>query len=410
MSVRGLSADQLDARFLTDDFFQDPYAFYRTLHEHAPVYRSEKANAWLVCPFAEVEDALRNPRLLSSGRVASHAARLPENVKIANATLLTCMNNMMSFRDPPDHTRLRRLVSKAFTANSVAKLEPEIELIVNELLDNVAGEDSFDLVTTLSFDLPALVICRLLGIPRDRLRDVKRWADGVVSFVSSGIVTPDNAHTAQLAVNEAGQYLDDLLVQRRANPQEDVLTKLALAEGAGDALDRDELVAMVILLFFAGFETTEGLIGNATIALLRNRDQFMELRQHPHLIDQVVEECLRYDNSIHRQSRVASSDVEFCGQVIPRGELIFLMIGAANRDPTKFRNPDQFNAHRDDLTNVSFGQGIHFCLGAPLARLETKVALRSLAMRMPDLKLLDPEPRFGSLLAVRKPEAVWLTG
>ena len=152
MSVRGLSADQLDARFLTDDFFQDPYAFYRTLHEHAPVYRSEKANAWLVCPFAEVEDALRNPRLLSSGRVASHAARLPENVKIANATLLTCMNNMMSFRDPPDHTRLRRLVSKAFTANSVAKLEPEIELIVNELLDNVAGEDSFDLVTTLSFD------------------------------------------------------------------------------------------------------------------------------------------------------------------------------------------------------------------------------------------------------------------
>lgn len=399
---------ELDNAFLTDEFFQDPYSFYRELHRVAPVYFSAKANAWLLSSFEHVESGLKDRRLLSGGRIDSSASRLPDQVRVDNETILDCLNNMMSFRDEPHHGRLRGLVSRAFTARSIGLLEAQIQGIVDSLLDDIGDEETFDLVSRFSFDLPALVICRMLGIPDERLSDVKRWADAVVGFVSSGVMTPASATAAQQAVLEAGAYLDALVLERRQRPQDDVLSKLALAQVEdGDSLTRDELVAMVILLFFAGFETTEGLIGNAVIALLRNPEQYEALRADPGMIDRVVEESLRFDNSIHRQSRVTSCDMEFSGIVVPKGDVVFLMIGAANRDPVRFRDPDTFDIMRDDLANVSFGLGIHFCLGAPLARLETRVALSSLAERMPRLTLHE-EPRFGNLLAVRKPEAVWV--
>lgn len=406
--MRDFDPQALDNWFLSDGFFHDPYAFYRTLHEQAPVYFSTKVNAWLVSSFTDVEAGLKDARLLSGGRIDSAAERLPESARDENATLIACMNSMMSFRDEPDHGRLRRLVSKAFTARTVARLEPQIQMIVDELLDGIGDDNTFDLVARFSFDLPALVICELLGIPRERLADVKRWADGVVGFVSSGLMTPANAAVGQEAVIEAGAYLDELVRERRQHPQDDVLTLLATAQADGEELSRDELVAMVILLFFAGFETTEGLIGNAVIALLRHPDQFADLKKDPELVDAVVEEVLRYDNSIQRQSRVAACAMDVGGQSVAAGDVVFLMIGAANRDPAAFRDPDEFDVRRADMANLSFGMGIHFCLGAPLARLETKVALRTIAKRMPDLTLSDREPAYGRLLAVRKPSEAWV--
>lgn len=396
----------VDEEFLTPAFFQDPYPLYRLLHERAPVAWSAKANAWLVTPFTAVTGALSDPRLRSGGRISAASEALSAEARSDSGGAIACLASMMAFRDPPDHTRLRKLVSRAFTARRVAQLEEQIHQVVDTLIDDLPRDRPFDLVSRFSFTLPALVICRLLGIPDEYLPDVKRWSAAVVSLVSAGTMTEQSAIAAERAVNEAGAFLDTLVIQRQQMPTDDLLT--ALVTGEGESMDRDELVAMVILLFFAGFETTEGLIGNGIVALTRNPDRYANLADDPSIAPAVVEEVLRYDNSIQRQSRVASEPVEIEGATIGQGDLLFCMIGAANRDPRRFTDPDTFDPGRADAGNVSFGHGIHFCLGAPLARLEARIALSSMAKQFPGLHLHEA-PQYGNLLAIRKPEAVWLS-
>jgi cytochrome P450 len=402
--VTGIDSTPVEKEFLTPGFFQNPYPFYEYLLAEAPVTWSDQLNGWLVSPFEDVQAGLQSPAFRSGGRIDQAAKALAPEVREASADALACLNAMMSFRDAPDHTRLRRLVSRGFTARRVAALEPQIHELVNELLDEWPESGTFDLVKTFSFKLPAMVICRLLGIPMDRLDDINRWAEGIVNLLSAGVMTPQAAAQAQLMVVEASEYMNALIEEKRANPADDLLSALVVIEGEDDdALSRAELIAMVIQLFFAGFETTEGLIGNALNVLLRNKDVFAPLAGDQEYAELVTEEALRFDNSIHRQTRIAEEDTELQGVAIPKDSYVFFLIGAANRDPRRFENPNVFDPRRADLGSVAFGHGVHFCLGAPLARLETRIALQVIAERFPTLEPAG-EPVFGELLAVRKPK------
>ncbi|MDP7643634.1 MAG: cytochrome P450 [Anaerolineales bacterium] len=397
-----------DDDFLTPEYFANPYPLYHRLRAEAPACWSEKLEAWLLTRYDDVKAGLNDPRLNSSGRIASILDRLPSGAHDEYQALLVHMNNMMSFNDPPVHTRLRSLIGKAFTPLGVTSLRPQIQVIVDELLDNVAGKGRFDLVDEFAFHLPAIVICDMLGVPREDRNKIRRWSDDIVGFVSAGAVTPKRTARAQKAVYDATDYLVALADERRRYPRDDMLTALVEAEDAGDTLSEDEFISMIVLLFFAGFETTEGLIGNGMLALFRNPEQRKFLREHPETMETAVEEFLRYDSSVQRQSRVANEIIKLHGEMILQGEYVVLLIGAANRDPEHFVDPDKLDITRAENKHIGFGHGIHSCIGGPLARIETQIAISTILRRMPHIRLVEDEPEFVDLFALRKLRALWV--
>jgi cytochrome P450 len=391
-----------DDQFLTPKYFSDPYPLYCELRTNAPTYWSKKLNAWLLTRYDDVKSGLNDPKLNSRDRIASIMDRIDSSAQQEYNGLLKHMTNMMSFNDPPVHTRLRKLVGKAFTPNRINSLQPQIQTIVDELLDKVCKQSSFDLVDEFAFQLPAIVICEMLGIPREDRDKIRKWSNDIVGFVSAGAVTSESTAQAQQTVDEATSYLLALANDRRHNPCDDMLTALVEAEDHGDSLSEDEFVSMIVLLFFAGFETTEGLIGNSMLALFRNPSQFSLLKSHPELTENAVEEFMRYDNSVQRQSRVANEIIDSHGQLIKPGDYVILFIGAANRDPRHFSNPEKLDITRTGNKHIGFGHGIHFCIGGPLARMETHLAISSIIRRMPNIRLIEDKPEFENLLALRK--------
>ncbi len=299
----------------------------------------------------------------------------------------------MLVADPPDHTRLRTLVQKAFTPRMVERLRPRIETLVEEAL-NAAGErGGMDLVADLAYPLPVTVIAELLGVPVEDRAAFRRWSDALVGALDP--VAPANRRGAVLAARDAlHAYLRQVIAERRADPRDDLISRLVEAEEQGDRLSGPELLAMGVLLLVAGHETTVNLISNGVNALLNHPDQLARLHREPELIEPAVEELLRYDSPVQLTGRVALEALELGGQRVEPGQMVTLMLGAANRDPRVFADPGRLDLGRDPNPHLAFGRGIHFCLGAPLARLEGQIAIGALIRRFPGLRLAGvPERR-----------------
>jgi cytochrome P450 len=377
-------------------FVADPYPTYHRLRAEDPVHHSP-LGFWVLTRYPDVMAMLRDPRLTKEPIAAFVAARFGMAVPPPGLGL------SMLDRDPPDHTRLRGLVSKAFTPKALESLRPGIQQIVDDLLADVAGKGQMDLIEEFAYPLPVRVICEMLGVPVKDHERFKAWGLDIARGLDAIMLPPDSEVGQRSVAGRRGlaEYFRELIAERRAAPRDDMLSALIVAEEAGDKLNEEELLATCILLLVAGHETTVNLIGNGTLALLRHPDQLQKLRENPGLIVTAVEELLRFDGPVQRTARIPSEDITIGGRTIPKGEMVMPFLGAADRDPAQFPDPDRLDIMRADNRHIAFGMGIHFCLGAPLARMEGQIAINTLLARLPKLALATDRPQFRQSLTLR---------
>jgi cytochrome P450 len=352
----------------------NPYPFYASLRRDHPVYRVEAlGGAYAVSRYDDVAYVLAHPELFSSTAVGMTKVRgRPTRLLIAV--------------DPPDHTRMRSLVNRAFAPQMVADLTPRIREVTDELLAPVLRRGEFDLIADLAVPLPVTIIAEILGVDPARHEDFKRWSDN--TLVERSTLSPEERVRSRAETDAFQTYLEAVIAERRVRPRGDLISVLVQAHGQEKAISADEVVAFVGLLLIAGNETTTNLIGNAILALLEHPDQLTLLRNNPSLLPNAVEEALRYDTPTQLLFRTATCDVELAGMTIPKGATVVPIFASANRDECKFPEPDRFDVRRDARGHLAFGHGIHFCLGAPLARLEARIALEAV-LRLPGLHRTD---------------------
>ncbi|MFD4430468.1 cytochrome P450 [Nocardia sp. NPDC058497] len=368
------------------DFFDDPHAHYRRWRAAGPVHRvrfPDDVVRWVVVGYAEARVALADPRLRKD--MATAAAILDDKRRTipTDPNAMALLTHMLS-TDPPGHTRLRKLVNKAFTTRQVAALRPRIEQITEELLDAMADTDEADLMEAFANPLPVTVICELLGVPFDDRDDFQAWTRALV-----GVVGEAEEHRPAAAAAMAG-YLSELVRAKQSQPADDLLSELVLADDDGDRLTDRELVAMAFLLLVAGHETTVNLIGNGVNALLRSPDQWKALCADPAAVPAAIEEFLRFDGPVDMATvRFTAEPITLGGTEIPAGEIVYVALAAANRDPARFTDPDALTVDGRPAGHLAFGHGIHFCVGAPLARLEAEIAFTGLLRRYPGLRLAE---------------------
>lgn len=365
----------------------DPYPMYRQLREAAPVLELPDANLVILSRYADVQAALRDRRLGHDN--FSGLSEAERDAQLANPAVANLMRTML-LKNPPDHTRLRGLVVKAFDARRVEALRPRIRRVAHDLIDGFADRGAGDLKSLFTHPLPVIVICEMLGIPES---DQAEFVKG--TRISGRLIDPTPMTDAELAeanrsTLETQAYFDALCEDRRRHPRDDFTTALVQSETEHGRLTREELTANIGLLFAAGHETTVNLLGNALIALYRNRDQLDLLRGDPARMENAVEEFLRYDSSVQLTARNALEDADVAGVPLPKGRTVIAMLGGANRDPAAFVDPERLDITRERIRPLSFGGGIHLCLGAQLARIEAREALAALFERLPGLELDDP--------------------
>ncbi len=382
------SSSSLDQLLISPDIFSDPYPIYHQLREEEPVYWSDAWGCWVLTRYADVVAVLRDYRRFTNvGRIASFLDQLPESVRAQIRPLYDNFTVGMPNTDPPEHTRVRGLVNTAFSARVVEGMRPRVQEIVDGLLDQAESGGAMEVIGCFAYPLPAIVIAETLGVPAEDRDQFKEWSDDIVAFHGTGRPHIETIMKSTAALLETKAWLLRLIEARRKQSEDDLISALVAAEERGDMLSETELVATCITLLTAGHETTTGLIGNGLLALLRHPEQLRKLRENPALIGTAVEEFLRFDTSFLRAWRLTAEDVEIGGQRIPKGQTLSLMLGAANRDPAQFDDPDRLDITRDPNLHTSFGWGIHFCAGAPLARREAEIAFTTLLRRFPHLKL-----------------------
>jgi hypothetical protein len=379
-------------------FIADPFPVLHRLRREDPVHRSE-LGFWILTRYDDVATTLRDRRFGAAFDPNEARARMGEQAAFAY------VSRRLHNYDPPDHTRLRSLVTKAFTAKRVETMRPHIEELANELLDQVKGERRVDVVGALAHPLPSLVICEMLGVPKDDRPRFSAWTEDI-AFLIGPLIEPDRLEAGERAAGEFMDYVRVLVAERRKAPSDDLLSALIGAGEDGDRLSVDELVATVVFLFSAGHQTTRDLTGNGLLALLPHSEQTDRLVAEPDLLLEAVEECLRYDPSVTLTARRALEEVSIRGRKISAGDHVILSISAANRDPAIFSDPDRFDIERRFKEHLTFGGGIHYCLGATLARLELQIIFGCLLRRYPGLRLADEPVRWRQTATFRGPLAV----
>lgn len=366
------TSSSLGDNLFTKAFIQNPFPVYAQMRDKEPIMRTlfpDGQHGWIISKYEDAVDALKDPRFVKDMRNAG-----------INKDVIFFKDNML-FSDPPDHKRLRGLVQKAFTPQLISGMKDRIQQIADELLAAVEGQESIHLIDDYAFPLPIIVISEMLGVPNSDRDKFRVWSNALIEF--SG----QDEETRNLTL-EFREYLVDWIAKVRKQPGNDLISQLVISEEQGDRLREDELYNLVMLLIIAGHETTVNLIGNGILSLLQHPNQLQLLQDQPELIQQAIEEMLRYNGPVEfSTSRWVREDLEFKGVSMSRGDLVIVSLTSANRDPEQFNDPDLFDITREKSPHLAFGKGIHLCLGAPLARLEVEIAINTLLKRYPDIRL-----------------------
>jgi len=402
----------LDALLVSPAMMVDPYPVYRRLREEQPVFWSDTWNAWVVSRFGDVADSLKDKENLSN---ENRQALLFDGLTDDERQSLCPLRHYFAQKDvigsdPPDHTRMRALVQKAFSPKTVNALEPRIRSMAESMIGGAVKAGRFDFVHEVAHPLPVMLIAEMLGAPVEDRHLFKRWSSDILGFQGTGQTTFGPAMVSQKSLVEMFAYMNALIDDRRKSPREDLITALALAEEGGQGFSRDELLATCNTILTAGHETTTNLMGNLVHQLLLNPDQWDDLRGNPALINPAIEEALRYEAPKQRNFRRIKKAHTFAGVEFGENEMVFQVIGAANRDPANVEDPETFNIHRAKIDHLSFGYGIHFCLGAPLARMEARIVLETLLQHLPDARLSSDSMRWQERVQFRGPGRLLIEG
>ncbi len=378
------------AQLLTPEYLANPYALYSQLRTREPVFWDEQAGAWVLTQYNDAVSALRDPRL-SAERMTIGTDWIPEELMEALAPPVRALTRQMLFLDPPDHTRLRGLAAKAFTPRIVEALRPRIQLLVDELLDTVQPSGHMNFMQDFAHPLPAIVIAEMLGVPPEDRAQFSIWTTEFARLLDGGNPSIEGVMQSLSGVSEFMNYFRTIIRQRRTAPRDDLLQAMIAAEEQGDKLNEEELLSNCVLILAAGHGTTTHLLGNGLLALLRNPAQLAHWKNDPSIAPYAVAELLRYDSPVQMTSRHSTENIELRGKHIETGQQVIVALGAANHDPAQFPQPDQLDLSRPESRHMAFGLGIHFCLGAPLARLEGEIAFNTLLRRLPDIQLATEE-------------------
>lgn len=389
---------QFDGALTSEAFNQNPYPLYHQLRREAPVYWSEAWGCWLLTRYDDITWTLQDYQTFTSlGRLTA-TMELPEPLWERVAPLVRHYSQGLINVDPPDHTRMRKLVHMAFTPRAIRRMRSYIEDIVDRLIDDQIERGFMDVIWDFSYPLPVTVIAEMMGIPLEDHAKFKRWSGEIVGFMATPKPTPEVLLKSQDALLAMQQYFRDIYAKRRLAPEDDLITALVLAELEGDKLSEEEMVSSCVTILIGGHETTTYLIANGVYALLQQPEQLRLLRDNPALDASATEEFLRYEGPFQRNRRIATRDVKIGDRTIKQDQLIMQFLGAANRDPSQFDNPDALDLARSPNKHLAFGYGPHFCLGAPLARLEAPVAIRALLNKLRNIRLAHDDLEWNSAL------------
>lgn len=385
MAVDELTFDPSDPAVI-----RNPHPIFTRLRAEDPVHWSEPMSGWIVTGYDDIVDALTSSDVFSAERLANVRKHLPEGARTMAEDILRYLNSWMVFRDPPDHTRLRRHMAGVLNLPAFEALRGTVSDLTTMLLDKLPDDDAVDLLPHFSIMLPGMVVMQLMGVERDRLLEVKRWSDDMMLFIGSARGVPDKYERARRGAVSMATLFKDLIAQRRIEPRDDMLSQLIASEVEGRALNDDELVGCLMMVLNGGHETTANLINNAMLALAHNPDTLAFLRANPEAMPTAVEEFLRYDSPILSLGRIIKEDTELGGKQFSAGERAFFMLLSANRDEEVFDDPHRLDVTRNPNPHMAFGKGPHFCLGTPLARIEGEIVIGEIIRRYSKIELAEP--------------------